>query len=124
VAAGDRALFDPGGLSLNSGISAVGFYIEHVGWQWLFWQDVIVAPLLGLFVYLGTPREEVNYKLVEEADWGGMLLLGTGMAMIYSGLDQGNRLDWLESGTVVALLGGGTFLTTAFFINESLVRQP
>jgi MFS transporter, DHA2 family, multidrug resistance protein len=112
------------GLSLNSGISAVGFYVEHVGWQWLFWQDVIAAPLLGLFVYLGTPPEEVNTKLVEEADWGGMLLLGIGIAMIYAGLDQGNRLDWLESGTIVALLGGGGFLTAAFFINESLVRQP
>src|ERR1700712_5268138 len=112
------------GLSLNSGIPAVGFYVEYVGWQWLFWQDVIVAPLLWLFVYLGTPREEVNTKLVEEADWGGMLLLGVGLAMIYAGLDQGNRLDWLESGTVVALLGGGGFLTAAFFINESLVRQP
>jgi DHA2 family multidrug resistance protein len=112
------------GLSLNSGISTVGFYVEHVGWQWLFWQDVIVAPLMGLFVYLGTPHEDVNYKLVEEADWGGMLLLGTGMAMIYAGLDQGNRLDWLQSGTVVALLGGGSFLTAAFFVNESLVRQP
>jgi len=112
------------GFSPNSGISAVGFYVEHVGWQWLFWQDVIVAPLMGLFVYLGTPHDEVNYKLVEEADWGGMLLLGAGMAMIYSGLDQGNRLDWLESGTVLALLGGGGFLTAAFLINESLVRQP
>ena len=112
------------GLSLNSGISAVGFYVEYVGWQWLFWQDVIVAPLLWLFVYLGTPREEVNTKLVAEADWGGMLLLGTGLAMIYAGLDQGNRLDWLESGTIVALLGGGGFLTVAFFVNESLVRQP
>jgi len=58
------------GLSLNSGIPAVGFYVEHVGWQWLFWQDVIVAPLLGLFVYLGTPREEINTKLVEEARLG------------------------------------------------------
>jgi DHA2 family multidrug resistance protein len=112
------------GFSLNSGISAVGFYVEHAGWQWLFWQDAIIAPLMGLFVYLGTPHEDVNRKLVEEADWGGMLLLGTGMAMIYSGLDQGNRLNWFESGTVVALLGGGGFLTGAFFINESLVRQP
>jgi DHA2 family multidrug resistance protein len=112
------------GFSLNSGIPAVGFYVEHVGWQWLFWQDVIAAPLLALFVYLGTPREEVNTKLVKEADWGGMLLLGAGIAMIYAGLDQGNRLNWLESGTIVALLGGGGFLTVAFFINESIVSQP
>jgi DHA2 family multidrug resistance protein len=112
------------GFSLNSGISVVGFYVEHAGWQWLFWQDVIIAPLMGLFVYLGMPHEDVNRKLVQEADWGGMLLLGTGMAMIYSGLDQGNRLNWFESGTVVALLGGGAFLSVAFFINESIVRQP
>src|ERR1700712_2334440 len=112
------------GLSLNSGISAVGFYVEYVGWQWLFWQDVIVAPLLALFVYLGTPREEVNTKLVKEADWRGMLLLGAGIAMVYAGLDQGNRLDWLGSGTVMALIIAGAVLVAGFLVNESLVRQP
>lgn len=112
------------GFTLNSGISLVGFYVEHLGWQWLFWQDVIIAPVLGLFVWLGTPQEPVNRFVLEEADWGGMLLLGTGMAMIYAGLDQGNRLDWLGSGAIVALLGGGAMLVVLFFINESLVRRP
>ena len=112
------------GFSLNAGISAVGFYVDHVGWQWMYWQDIIIAPLMGLFVYLGTPHEDVNYELVEEADWAGMLLLGLGLAMIYSGLDQGNRLNWLESGTVVALLLSGGFLTLCFFINEAIVRRP
>jgi DHA2 family multidrug resistance protein len=112
------------GLSLNFGISLVGFYVEHLGWQWLYWQDVLVAPLMALFVYLGTPRESVDTRQLREADWGGMLLLGAGMAAIYAGLDQGNRLDWLESGTIVALIAGGTFLTAAFFVNEALVRSP
>jgi len=44
--------------------------------------------------------------------------------MVYSGLDQGNRLDWLGSGTVVALLGSGAALLVAFFVNETLVRDP
>ncbi len=95
------------GFTVNSSISVVGFYVDQVGWQWLFWQDVLIAPALGLLVYLGTPHQDTNRNLVALADWGGMLLLGVGMAMIYSGLDQGNRLDWLESGTVMALLGGG-----------------
>jgi DHA2 family multidrug resistance protein len=112
------------GLTLNFSFSLVGFYVDQAGWQWLFWQDVIIAPLMGLFVYLGTPHESVSKAVVEGADWGGMLLLGTGMAMIYSGLDQGNRLDWFGSGTVVALLCGGAVLTVIFLINEALVPRP
>jgi DHA2 family multidrug resistance protein len=112
------------GVSLNVGISVVGFYVEHGAWQWLYWQDIIIAPLLGLFVYLGTPHENVNHELVRNADWGGMLLLGLGLAMIYSGLDQANRLNWFESGIIVALLSAGVFLTVCFFINEAIVRQP
>jgi DHA2 family multidrug resistance protein len=46
------------------------------------------------------------------------------MALIYAGLDQGNRLDWFGSGTIVALLGSGTALVVGFFINESVVRRP
>ena len=94
------------------------------GWQWLYWQGVVIAPLMGLMVYLGTPNEPVNRDLLCDADWGGMLLLGAAVSMIYAGLDQGNRLDWLESGTVMALLLGGGALFIAFLINEALVPQP
>src|SRR5712664_3968812 len=112
------------GFALDSGTSLVGFYVDHWGWQWLYWQGVIIAPLMGLMVYLGTPHEEVNRVLLREADWGGMLLLGASVSMIYAGLDQGNRLDWLGSGTVMALLVGGGVLFVAFLINEVLARQP
>jgi MFS transporter, DHA2 family, multidrug resistance protein len=112
------------GFALDSGTSLVGFYVDHWGWQWLYWQSVVIAPLMGLMVYLGTPSEPVNKEVLRDADWGGMLLLGTGVSMIYAGLDQGNRLDWLESGTVAALLIGGGFLCVAFLINEAVVRRP
>ncbi|MEA2868839.1 MAG: transporter, family, multidrug resistance protein [Bradyrhizobium sp.] len=112
------------GFALDTSTSMVGFYVEHWGWQWLYWQDVILAPLMGLMVYLGTPHEQVNRSLLQDADWGGMLLLGTGISMVYAGLDQGNRLDWLESGTVMALLLSGGLLCVGFLINETLVRQP
>jgi MFS transporter, DHA2 family, multidrug resistance protein len=112
------------GFALDTSTSLVGFYVEHGGWQWLYWQGVVIAPLMGLMVYLGTPREPVNRELLRDADWGGMLLLGTSVSMIYAGLDQGNRLDWLESGTVMALLLGGGALFIAFVTNETMVRQP
>ncbi len=112
------------GFALDTSSSAVGFYVDHWGWQWLYWQSVVIAPLMGLMVYLGTPAEPVNRNLLRDADWGGMLLLGTSVSMIYAGLDQGNRLDWLESGTVMALLLGGGVLFVLFLINEALVPQP
>lgn len=112
------------GFSLNFGPALVGFYVDHVGWQWLYWQDALLAVLMAILVYLGAPREPVNKALLETADWGGMLLLGSGIAMIYAGLDQGNRLDWLGSGTVVALLASGAMLIVAFFINEAMVKDP
>jgi DHA2 family multidrug resistance protein len=113
-----------GGFALDTSTSLVGFYVQHWGWQWLYWQGVMVAPLMALMVYLGTPDEPVNRALLRDADWGGMLLLGTSVSMIYAGLDQGNRLDWLESGTVMALLLGGGALFVAFLINEMLAPQP
>ena len=112
------------GFALDTSSSLVGFYVDHLGWQWLYWQGVVIAPLTGLMVYLGTPREAVNRDLRRDADWGGMLLLGASVSMIYAGLDQGNRLDWLGSGTVMALLASGGVLFVGFLINESLVRQP
>ncbi|MCG2669377.1 MFS transporter [Bradyrhizobium sp. GCM10023182] len=112
------------GFALDSSSSLVGFYVEHLGWQWLYWQGVVIAPLMGLMVYLGTPSEPVNRALLRAADWGGMLLLGASVGMIYAGLDQGNRLDWLGSGTVMALLVGGGVLFVAFLVNESWVAQP
>ncbi|MGX9392768.1 MFS transporter [Nitrobacteraceae bacterium UC4446_H13] len=112
------------GFSLNFGPALVGFYVDRIGWEWLYWQDAIVAVLMAGLVYVGAPWEPLNRKLLETADWGGMLLLGSGIAMVYAGLDQGNRLDWLGSGTIVALLASGGLLLVAFFINEAVVRDP
>ena len=112
------------GFAFDTSTSLVGFYVDHLGWQWLYWQGAVIAPLMGLMVYLGTPSEPVNREVVRDADWGGMLLLGSGVSMIYAGLDQGNRLDWLGSGTVAALLIAGGLLCAGFVINELLVRRP
>ncbi len=111
-------------LSQSLGFVLVGLYGDYLGWQWLYWQDVIIAPLIALLLIVGAPREEINFNLLENADWGGMLLLGSSMTMIYVALDQGNRLDWFQSGIVTSLLVGGLILAAGFLINESLVERP
>jgi MFS transporter, DHA2 family, multidrug resistance protein len=112
------------GFAFDSSSSLVGFYVEHLGWPFIYWQGALAAPLMALMVYLGTPNDPVNRELLKDADWGGMLLLGAGVSMIYAGLDQGNRLDWMESGTVMALLAAGAALLVLFVVNELGVRNP
>jgi DHA2 family multidrug resistance protein len=111
------------GYAQNVGVWTVGFYMDHFGWQWLYWQDIVLALLMAWLVYLGCPDQPVNRALLANADWGGMLLFGTGLAMIFAGLDQGNRLDWLGSGIVTSLLLAGALLLAGFFLNELLVRD-
>ncbi|AQZ52229.1 MFS transporter [Martelella mediterranea] len=111
-------------LSQNLGFVLVGIYGDDFGWQWIYWQDVVIAPLIAFLLFVAAPKEKVNVGLLEQADWGGMLLLGTSMTMLYVGIDQGDRLGWLQSGIVVSLLAGGSVLAVGFFVNESLVAHP
>jgi DHA2 family multidrug resistance protein len=113
-----------GAFTGNAGTALVDFYVQHLGWQWLYWQDVILAPLVAAFAFFGAPRENVNQDLVHRADWGGMILLGSGLSLMFMALDQGNRLDWFESGFVISAFVGGLVLLVAFFANEALVQHP
>src|SRR3984893_4271996 len=36
------------GFALDTSNSAVGFYIDHLGWQWLYWQGGARAALVGV----------------------------------------------------------------------------
>ena len=58
------------------------------------------------------------------ATWSGILLGGVGLGLLDAGMDQGNRLDWLNSGTVVGLLLAGGLLMVSFVVNEVLVAGP
>ena len=53
-----------------------------------------------------------------------MLIGGIGLALIYAGLDQGNRLDWLNSGLVLSLLASGALLLIGFFVHEARTAHP
>ena len=44
--------------------------------------------------------------------------------MIYAALDQGNRLDWGNSGLVWGLMLSGALLLVAFLIHESRIPHP
>jgi DHA2 family multidrug resistance protein len=75
-------------------------------------------------IHFGMPRQPVNRELLTTADWAGILYASVGFSLIYAALDQGNRLDWLNSGLINALLLGGGLVLVAFVVQELVHDRP
>ena len=109
-------------LSLNISASLEGWYVEHLSWRWIFWQNVPLALLMSLCLRQGIAIKPITVK--PPTDLYGLVAGGTGFALIYAALDQGNRLDWLNSGLVWGLLVSGALVLGAFFVHEARTASP
>jgi len=109
-------------LSLNISASVEGWYVEHHSWRWIFWQNVPLALIMSLCLHRGIANKPITVR--PPSDIFALLAGGSGLALIYAALDQGNRLDWLNSGVVWALLLAGALLLVAFLIHEGRTPRP
>jgi MFS transporter, DHA2 family, multidrug resistance protein len=110
-------------LSVNISPSVEAWYVDHLSWHWLFWQTVPLALLMSLGVRFGMPLKALNAPH-EPPDPFGLFASGAGLALLYAGLDQGNRLDWLNSGVVWGLLSAGVIVLAGFFVHERTAPHP
>jgi DHA2 family multidrug resistance protein len=111
-------------LSLNISASVEGWFDDHWSWQWIFWDTALLMPLMLVCVHFGMPRQTTNRALLKGADWWGMFYASAGLSVIYAALDQGNRLDWFNSGLVNGLLLSGVMLLVAFVVRELTHDRP
>jgi DHA2 family multidrug resistance protein len=85
------------------------WYVTHLSWQWVFWNALLVTPIMMACIYWGIPRQSLpprnpNHNLF------GFLYAASALTLIYCGLDQGERLDWGNSGIVIACFATGLFM--------------
>jgi DHA2 family multidrug resistance protein len=111
-------------LSLNIAASIEGWFCDNWSWHWIFWDTALLAPVMMACIHFGMPRQATNRELLKNADWSGILYASLGFSLLYAALDQGNRLDWLNSGLINALLLGGVLLVTAFVVQELTTPRP
>ncbi|WP_049621412.1 MFS transporter [Frateuria defendens] len=111
-------------LSLNIAATLEGWYIDHAGWAWIFWQNALLAIAILACVVFGVPKEPIKYAEHGHGDYWGMAFAGLGFTLIYAALDQGNRLDWLNSGLIVGLFVAGGGLLLAFAVHEYTCQRP
>lgn len=106
------------------GTALEGWYVEHLSWHWIFWQSVLLTPLMMLCVYLAIPPQPPPSGPKPAISWRGFLYGSLALSLIYGALDQGERLDWLNSGVIVALLLTGAFLLLVAVIRRWLSPNP
>lgn len=111
-------------LSLNIAASIEGWFDDHWSWHWIFWDTALPAPIMIACIHFGMPRQPINRELLKHADWCGILYSSLGFSVLYAALDQGNRLDWLNSGLINGLLLGGGLLLVAFVVQELTYHRP
>jgi len=109
-------------LSLNISASLEGWYVDHLSWHWIFWQNVPLAFLMSLCLRYGIAVKPITMR--PPLDLFALTAGGAGLTLIYAALDQGNRLDWLNSGLICALLLAGFVLLGGFFVHEARTPRP
>jgi DHA2 family multidrug resistance protein len=100
-------------LALHTGVSLSGWFVEDLGWQAIYWQATLFGVAFLMLSLISFPPREIGWSLFARTNKGEVAMFCVGLTLIYIGLDQGNRLDWLASATVIGCLTGGIVLVAA-----------
>src|ERR1044072_7516504 len=77
-----------------------------------------------LCVYLAIPPQPPRSGPKPALSWRGFLYGSLALSLIYGALDQGERLDWLNSGVIVGLLLSAVFLLLVTVIRRWRSPNP
>lgn len=111
-------------LALHTGVSLSGWFVEDLGWQAIYWQATAFGAAFLLLAIVSFPDRPPSWSLWRRTNKGEVASYCVGLTLIYAGLDQGNRLDWLASGTVIALLAGGAALIATAIVWQFVSPVP
>jgi MFS transporter, DHA2 family, multidrug resistance protein len=100
------------------------WYVEHLSWRWLFWHSALATPLMMLCIHRAVPNPPPRPGPKPSLSWRGFLYASLGLSLLYGVLDQGERLDWLNSGVIVGMLASGIFLILASVIRRWASPNP
>jgi len=110
--------------ALNIGTPLQAWYMENWSWRWIFWHSALVTPLMMLCIYFAIPHPPPRPGPRPALSWRGFLYASLGLSLIYGALEQGERLDWVNSGVIVAMLAAGVFLLLAAVIRRWMSPNP
>src|SRR5580698_9485551 len=100
------------------GTPLAALWTEYVGWQMAFWQIVPLGLAVCVAIQQGLPADPLKLERLKAFNWTGFLTGFPAVAMLVTGLLQGDRLDWLDSELIRVMFIGGGLLFATFLVNE------
>ncbi|MGA9963560.1 MAG: MFS transporter [Terriglobales bacterium] len=108
--------------AVNIAPSLYGWYRDHLSWHWMFWNSALIAPVMMICIYFGIPPAPARKKDSPAPSFVGFLYLSAGLALLFTAIQQGQRLDWWRSGVFNGLFWSGSFLLVCALIRR--LRGP
>src|SRR5580698_4235609 len=110
--------------AVNVAPSLYGWYRDHLSWQWMFWNSAMIAPVMMICIYFGIPSLPPRKKSGPAPSFAGFLYLSAGLALIFTALQQGQRLDWWRSGVFNACFWSGSLFLLCALIRRLRAPNP
>ncbi len=100
-----------------------GYLADEWSWRWIFYINLPVG-IVGFVLASACLFDPPYLRKVARIDWWGLGLMVAGFGCLQLVLDRGEREDWFDSSTIVALTIVAVCSLAGFLIRELMAGDP
>jgi MFS transporter, DHA2 family, multidrug resistance protein len=101
-----------------------GYLTENYGWQTIFFVNVLPTIVMVAALYLTLERQPMQFSLLKEGDWAGILTMAIGLSSLQTVLEEGNKDDWFSSPFILRLAAVALVSLSLFVWIELTIEKP
>ncbi len=100
-----------------------GYLADEWSWRWIFYINLPVG-VLGFFLATAFLFDPPYLRRAARIDWWGLGLMVVGFGCLQLVLDRGEREEWFDSATIVAMTIVAVCALAGFLIRELTTDEP
>jgi DHA2 family multidrug resistance protein len=101
-----------------------GYLTENYGWQTIFFVNVLPTMVMVTALYFTLERQPMQFRLLKEGDWAGIVTMAIGLSALQTVLEEGNKDDWFSSPFILRLAAIAAVSLSLFIWIELTIEKP